>query len=59
MELPHDEAIAELEIMKGESNALREECRREGYHFFDTSEAFDEVLTQAVRFLITGKTNSS
>ena len=54
LELSEDEAIAELGSMQQESILLREQCLQKGYPFFDISQAFNQVINQAVHYLITG-----
>ena len=44
--------------MQQESISLREQCRQTGYPFFDTSQAFNQVIEQAARYLITSSSDA-
>lgn len=50
---PYEETVAELELRKEASIALKEDCSRRGFAFFDTSAEFEEVIDQATRYLAT------
>jgi hypothetical protein len=50
-ERPREEALAEIESFKVASLALRAECARRGYAFFDTSSAFADVIAGAEHYL--------
>lgn len=52
----NDEALAEIEFMKQVSIALREDCARKGFRFFDTSTEFEDVITTAEEYLTKGTT---
>ncbi len=51
-DLSHEAAIAQLEQFRQASIALRADCRRTGYTFFDTSENFEAMLDRAERHLL-------
>ena len=46
--------LAELESMQQESILLRGQCLQKGYPFFDTSQAYHQVIDQAAQYLING-----